>query len=890
MGKIEGELFMSANVLGFSEIDKTMLAQVGGKGANLGELARIAGITVPAGFCVTTAAYKTITGNNPELNQLLEQLATLGVEEREKIAGVSQKVRSIIEATAIPQEIQDEIAGQLAQLGEQEAYAVRSSATAEDLPLASFAGQQDTYLNVIGKEAILQHISRCWASLFTERAVTYRIQNGFDQRKVYLSVVIQKMVFPQAAGILFTADPITSNRKVTSIDASFGLGEALVAGLVDADIYKIQAGKIVDKKISTKKVAIYAEKGGGTKQQALGPEVQKLQTLTDEQILQLEKTGRSIEAAFGSPQDIEWCLADGQIYIVQSRPITTLYPLPAVNDAEAHVYMSLGHQQMMTDASKPFGLSFFPIGLKKLTSDPLVVAGGRPYVDVSPELTSATARNTFVNRGLGSVDPLIQKALLNVLKRTDYVKTLYHGKSSVGGLSGGSIGNLLTGLVQAIQMYRKDDPDYMKNMIAKNDALVQELEQRIAGKTGADLIDFILQDMDELFKTLVLNNYGVGIIQYYAYTWVKNNMKKWLGEQDVTDALAQAATDNVTTEMGLALLDVADVVRQYPAVLDYFAHPGDGTFFKDLSRLEGGAAVSAAMRTYLAKYGVRGPGEIDISRTRWAEKPAMLAPMILNNIKNFEAGAHQRIVEQKRAGAQAKEQELIARLEKLPGGKRKAKSTRKMVSVFQHFVGFREYPKYAMMQHFYVYKQALKKEAARLVQAGVLHDPEDIYFLTYEELRQVAMTSQLEAGLIARRKADLAVFEKLTPPRVMTSDGEVISAEYDNANAPQGALMGVAASAGVIEGRARVVLSLEQADFAEGDILVTTFTDPSWTAVFVSIKGLVAEVGGMMTHGAVVAREYGLPAVVSVENATRLIKDGQRIRVNGTKGYVEIID
>jgi pyruvate,water dikinase len=880
---------MNANVLGFSEIDKTKLTLVGGKGANLGELARINGIMVPAGFCVTTEAYKTITGNNPALNELMEELAHLGVQEREKIAGVSQKVRSLIEGIAISKDIQDEIARHLAQLGEKEAYAVRSSATAEDLPLASFAGQQDTYLNVIGKEAILQHVSQCWASLFTERAVTYRIQNGFDHRKIYLSVVIQKMVFPQAAGILFTADPVTSNRKVTSIDAGFGLGEALVSGLVDADIYKVRDGQIIDKKISTKKLAIYAEKAGGTKQQALGPDVQKLQALTDEQILQLEKTGRSIEAAFGSPQDIEWCLDEGIIYIVQSRPITTLYPLPAVNDGANHVYMSLAHQQMMTDVSKPFGLSFFPIWLKKLSRDPLVDAGGRPYVDVSPELTSPTARNTFVNRGLGSVDPLIQKALQNVLSRKDYIKTLYHGKSSVGGLNGGSIGNLLTGLVQAVKMYRKDDPEYMHDMIVQNDALAQELQQRIEGKTGAGLIDFILQDMDELFKTLVLDNYGVGIIQYYAYNWLKNNMKKWLDEQDVTDALAQAAADNVTTEMGLALLDVADVVRQYPAVVDYFGHASDETFFEDMAGLKGGAAVSEAMRTYLAKYGVRGPGEIDITRTRWAENPAMLAPMILNNIKNFEPGAHQSIAEQKRAGARAKEQELIDRLEKLPGGKGKAKSTQKMVSVFQHFVGFREYPKYAMMQHYYVYKQALKKESARLVQAGVLHDPEDIYYLTYEELRQLAMTRQLDAGLIARRKADFAVFEKLSPPRVMTSDGEVISAEYDSANAPEGALMGVAASAGVIEGRARVVLSLEQADFDEGDILVTAFTDPSWTAVFVSIKGLVAEVGGMMTHGAVVAREYGLPAVVSVENATRLIKEGQRIRVNGTKGYVEIL-
>ena len=880
---------MNPYVLGFQDIDQTKLLLVGGKGANLGELSRIGGLRVPPGFCVTTDAFKKILSQAPELGELLNQLSTLKVEDGERMRELSAKVRRAIEETPMPEDIQEGILEYLAKLGENDAYAVRSSATAEDLPTASFAGQQDTYLNIIGKEAILQHVSRCWASLFTDRAVIYRRQNGFDHNKAHLSVVIQKMVFPQVSGILFTADPVTSNRKVVSIDASFGLGEALVSGLVDADIYKVQAGQIVSKKISTKKLAIYAIQEGGTRQQPLGPAQQQTQALTDEQILQLEKTGRKIEAYFGRPQDIEWCLDEGQFFIVQSRPITTLYPLPPVSDDKNHVYMSLAHQQMMTDAWKPLGLSLFPVWLRKLSSDPLVEAGGRPFVDVSPELTSRIGRKVFLSRGLGSVDALIQKALLNVLSRKDYIKTLYHGKASVGGLNGGSMGNLVSGLFQAIHIYRKDDPDYMKNMIAQNDALVQDLERRIEGQSGAGLVDFILQDMDEMYKTLVLDNYGVGIVQYYAYNWLKNNLKKWLGEEDVTDVLAQAASDNVTTEMGLTLLDVADVVRQYPAVMSYLQQANDDTFFDGLVKVEGGAAVSDAIQNYLVKYGVRGPGEIDITHTRWIEKPTLLIPMLINDVKNFEPGSHQTITAQKRAEAEQKAQELIDRLERLPGRKGKAKSTRKMISVYRHFIGFREYPKYAMMQHFYVYKQALKKEAARLVQAGILREPEDIHYLSYDELRQAFQTRQIDDRLIAQRKADYAVFEKLTPPRVMTSDGEVISAEYDTANSPQGALIGVPASAGIIEGRARVVLSLEDANFEDGDILVTAFTDPSWTSVFVSLKGLVTEVGGMMTHGAVVAREYGLPAVVSVENATRLIKDGQPIRVNGTKGYVEIL-
>jgi len=315
---------MSSFVLGFQDIDKTKLMVVGGKGANLGELSRIDGIRVPEGFCITTEAYKRMISQTPEFHDLLEQLSLLKVEDRERICEISKKIRSVIEGTGIAKEIDEAVTHFITKFGDKNAYAVRSSATAEDLPTASFAGQQDTYLNIIGKESILKHISKCWASLFTDRAVIYRMQNGFDHKKVHLSVVIQKMVFPQAAGIVFTADPVTSNRKVLSIDASFGLGEALVSGLVNADIYKVRNGKVIDKKISTKKLAMYALKDGGTKEQEIEPERQNRQALTDEQILQLERIGRKIEEHFGCPQDIEWCLVDDTFSIVQSRPILPL--------------------------------------------------------------------------------------------------------------------------------------------------------------------------------------------------------------------------------------------------------------------------------------------------------------------------------------------------------------------------------------------------------------------------------------------------------------------------------------------------------------------------------------------------------------------------------------
>ena len=250
------------------------------------------------------------------------------------------------------------ITGALARRGEHAAYAVRSSATAEDLPTASFAGQQDTYLNIVGPAAILQHVSRCWASLYTERAVTYRLRNGFDQRKVQMAVVVQQMIFPDASGILFTADPVTSNRKVATVEASFGLGEALVSGLVNADVYKVRDGQVIDQAIATKQLAIHASPAGGTLQQAIEPVRQEQPALTEAQVVRLAQLGRRIETHFGCPQDIEWCLVDDDFHIVQSRPITTLFPIPAVDDRDNHVYVSVGHQQMMTDAMKPLGISY----------------------------------------------------------------------------------------------------------------------------------------------------------------------------------------------------------------------------------------------------------------------------------------------------------------------------------------------------------------------------------------------------------------------------------------------------------------------------------------------------------------------------------------------------
>ncbi|MCC2338170.1 phosphoenolpyruvate synthase [Bacillus tropicus] len=868
---------MSSFVLDFQEIEKGQLSLVGGKGLNLGEISNMQGIEVPEGFCVTTVGYEKAIEQNENLQTLLQQLTKLKLEDRAQIGEMSKEIREVIMAVQIPSDVVEAVAHYLSRFGNEHAYAVRSSATAEDLPYASFAGQQDTYLNIIGKEAILQHVRKCWASLFTERAVMYRMKNGFEHNQVSICVVVQKMVFPEASGILFTADPVTSNRKVLSIDASFGLGEALVSGLVSADNYKVKEGEITEAMIATKKVAIYALKEGGTETKQIDPAQQKIQTLSEQQILQLAQIGRQIEAYFGCPQDIEWCLARNTFYIVQSRPITTLYPIPEENDGENHVYISVGHQQMMTDAMKPLGLSFFLL----TTNAPMRKAGGRLFVDATQRLASPASRDYLINT-LGKSDPLIRDALTTVVERDNFITLLPDEETEKSASKSKP--------PVSSQPEIENDPAIVTELIKNSEASLEELKESMQLKSGVDVLDFILEDIQQLKKVL-FNPQSIAVIMagMNASTWINEKMEQWLGEKNAADTLSQSVQNNITSEMGLALMEVADVIRPYEEVIAYLQHVENDSFLDEFVQFKGGEKAREAIDAFLNKYGMRCSGEIDITKTRWSEKPTTIIPMILNNIRDFEYGASKRKFEEGLQEALKKEEELVDRLQHLPDGKQKVEETKRMIRNIRNFIGYREYPKYGMINRYFIYKQALLKEAEQLVQSGVIHEVDDIYYLTFEELHEVVRTKKLNYDLIHKQKNDYKLYEKLTPPRIMTSDGEIITGKYKRENLPVDAIAGLPVSSGLVEGRARVILNMEDANLEEGDILVTAFTDPGWTPLFVSIKGLVTEVGGLMTHGAVIAREYGLPAVVGVENATKLIKDGQRIRVHGTEGYIEVL-
>ncbi|OWV11932.1 phosphoenolpyruvate synthase [Micromonospora wenchangensis] len=865
-------------VLGLCEVDPTQRNLVGGKGAHLGGLTRLDGVRVPAGFCVTTDAFRRVTALAPGLDGQLDRLARLAPTDRAAIGTLSAQLRRTVEDVTVPDDVATEITRALEALGGHGGYAVRSSATAEDLPTASFAGQQDSYLNVVGPTAVLRQISRCWGSLFTARAVTYRQRNGIDHRRVAMAVVVQRMVPAGAAGVLFTADPVTGNRRVSFVEAGFGLGEALISGLVDADVFRVRDDRVVARTIAAKRHAVRTTTTGGTRVVAIDPQRQDQPALTDPQVVRLVRLGRRIEAHFGQPQDVEWCLVDDDFQIVQTRPVTTLFPVPVADDNDNHVYVSVGHQQMMTDPMKPLGYSMYQL----IAARPMYEAAGRLFADVTPELASPTGRVGLL-AALGRSDPLIGDALRTVVQRGDFVREVPDEKPA-GPPAGAAAPPVET------------DPALVTELIRQIDDANAALRREIRTKSGPALLDFIRTDFPRLTR-MMIDPRSIPVIMagMEAVWWLNEHLQEWLGERNAADPLTQSVPHNVTSEMGLALLDVADAIRPYPQVVAFLHRVADGDepgddLLAGLRRYAGGPQACAAIGSWLDRYGMRGVGEIDITRPRWRERPAMLVPLILGNVRNFAPGAGGRHFAQGLRTARDKEREVLERLRALPdGGADKAERTKRMIDRARTFVGYREYPKYGMVTRTFAYKQALLGEADRLVAAGVLRDREDIWYLTLPELDEVVRTHRVDDGLVRRRMAEHLSYQALTPPRVLTSEGEIVAGAYRRDDVPAGALVGLAVSAGTVEGRARVVGDVARADLAPGDILVTRYTDPSWTPLFVAATALVTEVGGLMTHGAVIAREYGLPAVVGVVDATRLIRDGQRIRVHGTDGYVELL-
>ena len=878
-------------ILYFNEISKDKLNLAGGKGINLGELFNN-NFVVPEGFCVTTDAYDLLI-ENETLKEMIENLNILDYKDTELIAEAGEKIRNIILGTEVSEAVKIAIYGAWNNLGANYSYAVRSSATAEDLKGVSFAGQQDTFLNIKGYENVVEAVQKCWASLFNERAIVYRNKNGFDNSKVKLAVIVQRMIGSEYSGIMFTADPISGNRKITDIDAGYGLGEALVSGLVTPDFYQIHDSKIITKKIARKEKGIFPDNEGGVIEVEIVEEYMEKQVLSDEQILKLAAAGQRIQETFGSPQDIEWGFYQGKFHILQSRPITSLFPIPKTHDNQKHVFFSFGHIQMMTDAMKPLALSVFEttrIFDKFGAADSVSVqyeAGGRIYIDLSYLLKV----------------PKVRENIPNIMRYADE-----HGANIIRELiaGGGEFAFdeeftkkaekffvpifLKTGLnlyVWNVNRLRARGEKFFRNEALK-------WERDINSYKGIEKIKRIRWYISGMLNFLFSKAIEFPASAMAAQAKIREMCMGSFSAEETAELLAQlnmSIENNVTSDMMMEIYDMADMARGSKELSEFMKKTTNETFWNDLENLKTHLEFTLEMKKFISKYGMRCAGEIDISVERWKEAPVEILPLIINHIKTSSMNEHREKFKKGLHMAKEAEDKIVNGIKgKL--GNSKARKAAKFIKIYRAMMGFREAPKYFIVKFLDIARTAVLDEAEVLVEAGVIENREDIFYFSFDEVIEIleGTYSGNISEILEERKADFELYRKMTPPRMMTSDGEILTDKTGNNRAPEGALTGTAASAGVIEGTANVILKLSDADLKEGEILVTPYTDPAWTPLFTAAKALVTEAGGMMTHGSVVAREYGIPAVVGVDEAAKKIKTGDRIRVNGTEGYVEILE
>jgi phosphohistidine swiveling domain-containing protein len=880
-------------ILSFSDISATDLPLVGGKGANLGEMTH-AGFPIPGGFCLTTAAFQQFMDASPDSESIYKQLDTITTKDVETVRRVGEHIRQTLLDVPMPDDIAEAVKQAWQATGTEHAYAVRSSATAEDLPDASFAGQQDTYLNIIGEASLLDAIRRCWVSLFTDRAILYRAQNNFSHRAVQLSVVVQQMIMSETSGTLFTADPLTGQRHTLTIDASFGLGEALVGGLVSPDAYRVDKrnNTIIDRQIEDKKIAIYPEKEGGTRQVTLSDAQRKETVLTDAQILALAELGTKIETHYGVPQDIEWAIADGDLYVLQARPITSLYPIDGLKspDDSLHIFLSLGHQQSMLNAMAPLGLStiqvLMPIGHAESVFDNTYIrtSGGRLFADITLPLRHPVLRRAMLGL-LSQLDVLAPEAVRQVMQHSEFQRP--HGLHINF--------SVFKGVLKIVRrvwsaLWSRDLTGFVDRTNALMDDYIAQVTRSLeALPPGKEQLQAILDALPDFFPFFLnwVPETGAGIAATRILTRLA---KRWL-TLDELEALTLGIPGNVVNEMNLAIGDLADLARRSPQLVESFEQLGDdgNQWLKQAAQQEGSAPFMAARGDFLFRYGTRGPSEIDIYKPRWYEEPLPVLRVIAE-FMNSEEGRHRTHYQSLVKGRQAAIQKLRDTAGAGLFGKIRIRVINRLYHAMTEVGGMREHHKFMVIRLLAVIKEILKSNAIQLAEAKKLGQPDDIWFLTWSELFAIFDDDSTDLnGKIAQRRADLERYEKLTPPMIITSDGEGPVVHYQIEDAPEGALLGNPVSPGVVEGVVHVIRDPQRETLAPGEILVAEFTDPGWTPLFINASGLILEVGGALTHGAVVAREYGIPAIVGVRDATKNLQTGQRVRVDGNRGVIKIL-
>ncbi len=866
------------------------LADSGGKGANLARLAR-AGFAVPPGFVLTTTAYTDVTDRNDLAHVIAGATDGVAADDLEALAEASATIRRRFGACAMPEATVTSLDAAYARLGTPP-VAVRSSATAEDLPGMSFAGQQESYLNVVGTDALHEAVVNCWSSLWTARAISYRARHGIASDAVSIAVVVQRMVDAEAAGVLFTANPLSGARTEVTIDAGLGLGEALVSGQIEPDHYVVTADGGIDKTLGAKAVSIRARAGGGTETREADQSGR--QAIPDAVIERVATLGRRVAASFGEPQDIEWAWDGKQLFIVQSRPITSLFPLPDGMPLDpTRVLFSFGAVQGMLDPMTPLGryaiqglaagaAALFGFTYTPDTQPAVRTAGERLFIDVSPLLAHPVGARLFP-RVLEIIEPATAQALEAAHARAQpppRTATPWRAAPRFARLGLRVVPRIVWTLLR---------PEASRARLHREvDRSLQEVRQRVAAAATtverATLLEATLATLPPCVITTFGPRVSTGLGSLNAMRILA------AGLPDAPDALevTRGLPHNVTTEMDLELWQTACTLKNEPGTATRFAGAAASTLASDY---RAGTLPPGAQRVigdFLDRYGMRGVGEIDLGRARWREDPTAIMQVLRSYLAIKDPA---QAPEQVFARGASAARDALARLADAAGASRGGWLKRRLVRWLGRRVralaGLRESPKFYVIRIFGLLREALLASGRDLVDGGRLRHADDVFFLDPAELRALAAGDGRDWQVLvaARRAAYDRERHRKQIPRLMFGDGRAI---YDGLRAPDddGAFVGSPVSPGVVEGTVRVVLDPHHADLAPGEILVCRATDPGWTPLFLAAGGLIMEVGGLMTHGAVVAREYGIPAVVGVHEATTRLTTGQRVRVDGSSGRV----
>jgi pyruvate,water dikinase len=882
------------------------LENAGGKGMNLARLTR-AGFRVPPGFIIATDAYREFLGANRWLPAILSVVNGVAADDAGALERASAQIRVAFSAGKIPEKTESAIRAAYVEAGfDSKPVAVRSSATAEDLPDLSFAGQQDTYLNVIGADPLLEALIQCWSSLWTARAIGYRIRNGIHHDGAALAVVVQEMVPSEASGVVFTANPLTGLRSESVIDATLGLGEALVSGQVEPDHYVVDTldKRVLSKTIGAKKISTRSKTGGGV--EMIPERADTQQALSEEVILQLAETGRQIQKEYGFPQDIEWALADGAIYILQSRAVTSLYPLPGESFEPLTVWFSFGSVQGILGPMTPLGQdairmafagagNLFGAQVRYDQTEILVPAGERLWIKIGDLLRNPLGARMY-EAALGFGEPSVRQILRGLAKEPQLGVGKGHIKlSTVAAVLGFFLpiaGRALINMYDPVAA-RANFGAYIEN---------QFVHRNVTGEDPFAHLQQRLQFMDQHIST-ALYRLLPRFISLLAPAMASLNILTRFEQSE--DAMASdhgfSATalevtrglpHNVTTEMDLALWNTANVIRGNPDSFQSFLESDARTLASRYLSNALPVAAQAAIGEFMKRYGMRGVAEIDIGQLRWREEPTPIMQTLQSYLRIPEEMAPDLVFERGAQAAAAAIERLAAQARQSSAGGIKEKIVRAAARRIRILMGMRESPKFFIVRLMGIIRTELLASGAELARQGIINQPEDIFFLHFGELQALANRDLRDwKRLVAERQAAYARESRRGQiPRVLVSDGRAFYEGLGLDSEAGDMIRGSPVSPGVVEGVVHIILDPRGAQLAPGEILVCPGTDPAWTPLFMAARGLITEVGGMMTHGSVVAREYGIPAVVGVHQATTRLKDGQRIRMDGTTGQIAILD